>query len=135
MIEELTLQGTQNGLAFSVDPQNEWCHVSLLVKDGPIALGADDRNIVCDRIAGVLSKALDGSIKALKSSIRDGHDMYWCLSLSELHASGYLYGRENGFNVRFYSAENLPYPDIELTVEVARNWQTRLLEFKRPKKQ
>jgi len=133
--EELILQGTQNGLGLRVDSQNEWSQVSLLVKDGPISLGADDRNIVCDRIGGLLAKALDGSIRSLKSVARDGHELYWCLSLFELHASGYLYCTPSGFNVRFYPADNsAAFPDIELTAEIARDWQSRLMEFKRPRK-
>lgn len=77
---ELTLRSDQDG----------WCEVDLFLGGRTVRLGADQQQLVIERLASGLDRELKGDVVGVIS----GMDVVWVLSLSEEH--GTIFAADDG---------------------------------------
>lgn len=108
-------------LTLEPDPTG-WCRVRLIRGHESLDLGGDAANIVRER----LRRALDDSLDAKRSSVVDGVEVCWVLSLAEGHASVYAGDHAGKRTLFIHDADARPIARIALGDEERRRWIVEL---------
>lgn len=102
--------------------ESDWCQVMLDFDGRQIALGADTRSVIVERLGGALLDQLKGT----PSGVLEGVDVQWVLSLAERHFTLYA-GDRGDRRLLFVQAEDGSLiGSLSLGPEHLRRWQKAL---------
>lgn len=109
---ELTLSSDKDG----------WCEVDLSLRGRTVRLGADQQQLVTDRLASALEDELKGDV----TGVINGINVVWVLSLCEDHATIFAADADVRRVLFFQDSSGSLLGSANLTAEDRMQWLARL---------
>lgn len=117
----IALRSAAASLTLDADERG-WCRVRLRLGSRDIALGAESRNIVIERLDRALLDPLPGE----EAGQLDGVPFRWVLSLFEEHATIYAAEVDGVRRLHFQAGDGQSIGRIDLTRDQRREWSNAL---------